>query len=129
MAPAASVDDDTFAVSETVLKYVRKPGWFVVTLVDGETIEELGRVINIDRTNLTITTENAATNALSTGSYVRVDYYIMSGYRLFTSTYGIRAGDAKIGGSLIPANTPVKVIYNNQTTVSKTFITELEYVW
>lgn len=121
--------DTEFYVSETVLKYIRKPGWFVVTLVNGGDTEEIGRVIAIDRVNGKITMENPTTINFPSGSLIKVDFYMMRQFEIFTNNSGIPIGQSKIGGTFIPKNVPILVKYYNNNNIPKKFMTKLEYTW
>lgn len=127
----SNIDSGTnvLPVSTTVLMYVRKPGWYVITITDGVNSEILGRVIGRDTSTNTLTTEYNITNSYSSGSYIKVDYYMMYNFELFTTTTGLQTGISKFGGTLIPKNVPVKIIYTNVTGIPKRFIAKLEYCW
>jgi len=126
---SVSAGATTLVVAETVLKYARKPGWYVVTITDGTNTESLGRIIAINRTTSTLTVETATVNAFASGSVIKVSYYIMKDFELFTTNVPIRAGASKLGGSYIPANVPVRVIYHNNNNVPKGLVVQLEYCW
>lgn len=125
----ANIGDTVFNISETVFKYATRPGWFIVTCNDGVNTENVGRVVGIDRTNNTITVENALTVAFNTGTLIQIDYYMMYKFEIFTTKNGIQSGASRIGGSLVYANTPIRLTYSNKTDVPKTFLTQLEYTW
>lgn len=79
---SSNIGDSTINVSDTVLKYITNPVWFVITLVDGEQSQELGRVTGIDRLNDTITMQNSCIYNFSIGTLIKVDIYLMRNFQL-----------------------------------------------
>lgn len=100
-------------------------------LFDGVQNNNLGRIIAIDTTNLTVSMEYANTDTFSALSptYVRMTLTMFQDFELGPpGNYPI--GDSAIGGSYIPANTIVRASYNNQSLIDdKVFIGIVEYLY
>lgn len=120
-------------VSDSVLMYVFKPGWFKVTITNDTTnISELmGRVINVDPENSTITMEFPCINTYPIGSSISVDYYCVNNFSLYVTNSPVIIGGSKNGSKLLPANTPVTIIFKNRdlSLKRKTLVFQVEYAW
>ena len=90
--------------------------------------EFLGRVINIDRTNLMVTFETACQNFYPLGT---VFYAQSHPIRNFDLGYpnGNELGVSNIGGKYIRAGLPTKIEYQNNSEVEKKFCFTVEYLF
>ncbi len=122
------VDDDEITVAQTVIDNTAI-GYYIL-LDDGTNTEDLGRVVAVDRVNLKITTENASTTAFvaSTPTYVKQTIKMLP-KSVLDCCGPMSAGESKIGGSYIPANTTLRAIYYNDVSTAKKFIFFLEYLY
>lgn len=115
-------------VTDSVLVYARVG--FEITLDDGVNNEALGAITAIDTATNEITVETATTNAFAaaTPTAVKMTVHMMQNY-----TFGhggpVNIGESKIGGSYIPANTPIRVVYQNKTAETKHFNPSIEYLY
>lgn len=117
-----SVSDTVINVSSTVLQNMSVG--FLFQLFDGVHTEDLGRVITIDKANGQITVENASTRAFSASSptYVRQSIQYVRDY-IIGPPGDYTVGQSKIGGTYIPANTVIRVTYENKSLlISKSFV-------
>lgn len=123
-----AMGDTIINVSQTVIDNIQIGFWIDIT--DGSNLNDLGRVIAIDKENLTITVENASSNIFQAISptYVRQTIKMCPEFRLVPSSRFV-IGESKIGASYLPANTIIKLKYYNSTTNSKTFSLMLEYLY
>lgn len=117
------------AVSQTVVDNV-KLGYYI-RLTDGVNVDEINRVVRVDTTNNKIYTEDAPSNTYSALSptYVQQTVYVMKDYE-FGHGWEHRIGESKIGGSYIPANTPITVTYYNKSaTETVEQVGRVEYLY
>jgi len=101
-----------------------------IKLDDGTNADDLGEVTAIDKVNNKITVATATANSFlsATPTYVKQTVYFAKDFRL-PSAYVTNLGEAVIGGSLLPANTTMKIRYKNVegTTTGKFFTFVMEY--
>lgn len=115
-------------VSETVIENC-KIG-FLVSITDGINIDNLGKIIEIDNFNSTITTTNSTSFNFSSSSptYVRITVKMVSDFLIgHPGDYTI--GSSKIGGSSVPSNTTVRVKYFNNSLSVKEFYINVEILY
>ena len=122
----SEVLDTTFYTSAETISYIFH-GYYI-KLDDGTNINDLGRVIHIDRILNTFTVETASTNAFpATITAIKISKRILD---TPVGPSGIHKwGGSKVGGSYIPANIPINIRYNNvhPTNVHKIYGT-IEYL-
>lgn len=125
VTPGATV----ITVSNTVLDNVAVG--FNVNITDGVQLNDLGRVIAINRTNSTITVETAATQTFSPASptYVRMNVKFIEGLHICTTGVRYVVAEKKVGGKGLPPNIPMTVMYKNNDGLAKTFSYNLEYIF
>lgn len=130
LTSSASTGATGLSVSSTVIANTKKG--FYVSLTDGVNSESTKRrVIDIDTNNDIIYLNSGIENAydFTTPTYVKQTVYYAKEFE-----FGVAGrrdiGSAKIGGTYLPANTPIRAEYtNNSTTMEKTFIVEIEYLY
>lgn len=120
---------NTITVDDPTLRYIKKQGWYVVTITDGTNTEVLGRVTSIDRTTGTLTLENSTVNSYAIGSTIIANKILVNNYSLHQTAGGIKLLNKKVGGFYLPANTPVFIQYFNNNGIPKNCIIKLEYSW
>lgn len=128
IAPVAATDT-VITVSSTVLQHV-KVG-FLVNITDGVNVDNLGRVLAVDKNLAQITVETAAVNAFSpaTPTYVRMTVQYVRDFEIGPPAHHV-IGDSKIGATYIPANTIVRVAYENKSpSVAKTIIGRVDITY
>lgn len=123
-----NINDNVINVSDTVIQYIQIG--YKINLFNGINTEELGYVIEIDKDNKTITTENNSMQLFShlTPTYVRMNVYVIEDYVIGKAGRWCVGGN-KIGGSFIPKNTIIKLIYYNNSNINKNFTAQLEYLY
>lgn len=129
IAVNVAVDDLIIEVSQTVMDNIALGYW--VKIDDGVNNQDLGRVTNVDTVNSRITIENKVTDAyvVATPTYIKMTVKIIWDFEIFCDGYH-KIGDSKIGGSYIPANTNISILYTNNDGVStKDFIAYVEYLY
>jgi len=101
-----------------------------VGLTDGPNSSYCGRVIGVDKANNKILFETASDKAYSplSPTYVTMTVHVVDNYYLGPSQRYV-IGEGKIGGSYVPANTIVRVIYRNRSAQSKCLSAQLEYLY
>jgi len=99
-------------------------------LDDSSNTDDCGRITNVDSVNNQITVETATTNSFlaATPTYVKMTSKLSPGFTLQAG--GIfNVGVSRIGTSYIPANTTIRLRYNNNDGLAKTFELHLEYLY
>lgn len=123
-----SVSDTVINVSQTVVDNIRLG--YLLNLFDGTNSDDLGRVIDIDKDALTVTVETASTIAFasSTPTYARMTIQFIP-HIMLKGLGRVELAKDVVGGSYIPANSPITVSYKNVegTTTGKCFSFILEY--
>lgn len=109
------IGDTVINVSSTVTTHAFA-GPCMVKLTDGTNTETLGRIKLVDKYAGTLTVENAATQAFAaaTPTYVQITAIVMRDYTL-GPVGAVHVGDSKIGGSFVPQNSVVRVLYQNRS--------------
>ena len=100
-------------------------------LYDGVNRDELGCCVDIDTINNKLYMEISSTNSFSAASptYVQQTVFFLKAFAL-GKAWEYDIGASKIGGSYIPADTLIKILYtNNSTLTDKTFIGRVEYLY
>jgi hypothetical protein len=116
-------------VSDTVITNIDVG--YKVEIFDGQKLADLGRCISIDSSLSQITTEftpDGQTFLASSPTYVMITVEMVRQFNIF-GTGRIEIGESKIGGSYIPANTPIRVCYINNDSLEKRFDAEVEYLY
>ena len=124
----ASIGATTLTVSQTVIDNTAVGFW--LKLNDGVNQDDLGRVLSVDVVAKTITVENALTHnfATATPSYLIQTVYMMKDYEI-GPPWEYVVGESKIGGSYVPANTNIRVVYTNNGLVSKKLVAKIEFLY
>lgn len=124
-----SIDDTIINVTSNVTDNIKEGFW--VNLFDGTNTEDLGRVLNINKTDGTITVEHASTQSFSaaTPTFVRMNIYFLKD-AVFGHPWISVYGQGKIKTSHVPANTIAQVEYtNNSPSTDKTITVYIEYMY
>jgi hypothetical protein len=123
-----NVGENTIVVNKESLEYIN-PGYYL-NLYDGVETIDMGMVISVDTLTNTITMENTSSSFLSasTPTYIRRNIYLMKDVEIghgWNNVYG----EAKILSSYVPANTIIKMIYENKTSQDKRIVMGLEILY
>ena len=125
----ANVGDTVIHVSPTVLQYINIG--YLMSLFNGVQVSNLGYVLGKDEVNGTITTESPNTIQFAAASPTYVTQVISNIHEFEIgdpNKYDI--GQSLLEGGLIPANTTVRLSYNNKSlTDVKSFIFYFEYFY
>lgn len=116
-----SAGESTIPVTSTVIENIEVG--YLVSLTDGVEVDDLGVVISKDEANSTITVSKPLVGSylVTTPTYVRMGVQIVESIRLNGTNASVAVGSAKIGGSYLPANTVIRILYENVTGTAKTF--------
>ncbi len=103
---------------------------FYCSITDGINTEDLGQIIDIDYQNNTITVENTPTYnySVETPTYIRKTIRYIGPYEL-SDPGTITLGGVKQGLSLIPRNKIVRITYTNNSSLTKDFYINFEYLY
>ncbi len=114
------------SVSPTVL--TNTSTGYSIKISGGGNTDDVGRVISIDKNNQKIYVETNITHSFSPMACVLQSIYLLKDFTIGNpSDYAI--GLSKIGGAYIPADTLVKISYQNLTGNNKYFNGRLEYLY
>lgn len=121
--------DTTFTVQSSVVQNIRIG--YLVTITDLTNTDECGVVTAIDLGAFTITVETAPTNAYlaATPTYIQMTVQMMVQHEMPGFDFVLILGESKIGASHIPANTTVRIKYENSTAAQKDLIACVEYLY
>lgn len=123
-----SAGDTVFTVNSTVIDNAKLG--FYITLNDGTNTDEVGQVVAIDEVNSTITVENPTTNSFLASTPTYVESTLVRVKDLEIGPPGeYKLGTGKIGGSYVPANTTIRVIYVNNGSNTKNTIFLIEHTF
>lgn len=94
----------------------------VIHIDDGTNKDLLGKVLSVDKAGGTITVESGATNAFlaATPTYVKQTVRLVENVWIH-GTVLTELGSTKIGGSYLPANTVIRIEYDNVTGTAKDY--------
>jgi hypothetical protein len=105
---------------------------FYLRLLDASngTTEQM-RVIGVDKTACTVTMESPLVNTYNPAgpTYCQLTVKRVNRVKLPGFSGDITLGVGKLGGSHLPANTPVRITYHNNGVVDKTFFGYVEYLY
>ena len=116
--------DNYIVVDNSVISNL-KYGYFV-KISDGANVEDLGVVKSISGSN--VFTENLVQGSFAAGSYVLMTIKFAHKLELFGDKR-LDLGTTKIGGSVIPAGTVLRLVYNNVSGTAKKAVALLEYTY
>ena len=118
----------TLAVSQTVIDNINIG--FFVNITDGINNNELGRCIEKDTNNNIIVTENNTITGFTaaTPTYVQLSAKVIHNFELGEAGH-YEIGISKIGGSYVPKDTVMKVIYTNNNGLAKRLPVHYEYLY
>lgn len=116
-------DDTIINVSQTVVDNL-KVGYYVAC--QGQ---DWGRVINVDADNNQITIENPANPITATGSEYVIMTIKMVNHIYLEGTDTMMTLEGGVQSNYIPANTVMKIVYNNDTGTAKKYSAIFEYFY
>lgn len=116
--------DTVLHVNDTVFTQAHMRIGYYIT-VNGQ---DLGRVISKNEMELTITVENPLPIDMAAGSYVFFTIKMVPFWR-FNAPGFCSVGESKIGSSLVPANTIMRMVYHNNSGKPKWFSFSIDYLY
>jgi hypothetical protein len=123
-----SVGDKTITVSDSVLENIYVG--YRVHLFDGKNSFDCGEVLIVNKEKKTLTFADEIEIAFDSSSptYVQQTVCIVQDYMIGpASNYSV--GKSKIGGSYIPANTDVRLTYENIAPETVKLVLAIEYLY
>ena len=121
-----SIGDTVLSCSSTAINAVLVGYELIIT--NNTNTNELNVVTNINKNTSTLTINQAATNAFTTGSLIKMRRRFMKNVVIGISQV-YKPGEDKIGSSYIPANTNLNLIYTNNNNTNNTVIFEMHYIF
>ena len=109
-----------FYVQDTVIGALNM-GYFV-SIGD----DDLGQVYSIDKNNFKINTELEINKSYNPGTLVKMHIPIVDNF-YFNGEGVIQIGNSKIGSSIIPPNTIMRIVYENNNGSAKKFSIFIDY--
>ena len=104
---------------------------YYIKLDDGTNINDVKRIISVDKTNNKIYVESNLTDSFlaSTPTYIKQTVYMINDYEI-GPTWEYTIGLSKIGGSYIPKDTIITIEYTNYSVdTDKVLIGYVEYLY
>lgn len=101
---------------------------YMCTITDGNTVDELGLITDIDHGLSQITVKTGAVNNYNAGVFVRITIKVLNPYKIGAPRQ-LNIGKSKIGASHVNKNTTVRITYINNSNVNKTFNLDMEYLY
>ena len=117
-----SPGDSNIFVSTTVLNYMH-PGYHCIMGT-----ENLGEVYSVNVNSNMITTQYAASNSYGYPNYIKINVPIVKNLK-FISPMTHNVGAGKVGASYVPAGTAMRALYTNNSSNSKEFGVNIEYLY
>jgi hypothetical protein len=117
--------DTTIHVSSNVFKYLQKG--YIVNLTNGTQSINLGQCISVDPSLNTIVCNIPANISMNAGSYLQMT--IQNVDWIFGPPDQIRLANKHLQTSHLPANTKVRIVYQNNSDVDKYFWNFIEYLY
>lgn len=124
-----STSDTIINISPTVAEFAFNGAR--CELDDGTNNDLVGRISNIDKTNLTANIQVSPSNAYlaATPTYIKVGAWVCKNIEIDRSDAPIQIGGSKIGGSFVSAGTPIMIHYQNNDGSAKKFRAVLEFLY
>lgn len=124
-----AVDDEWIFVQQSVIdnSYL---GLYIELYKDGTTNQKMGRIVEVDEDNLKIKIETIATQTFAAAdpTYVRMTRKIIDKTYLVGSA-NPTWGEEKLGGTYMPANITLRIVYNNISGTAKTLSVRVKYLY
>jgi len=123
-----SIGDTVLSVSPTVLDIIKLG--YSVTLNDGVQQQDMGDVININKTTSQLTINNASTKEFlaTSPTMILLNIYLIRNHRM-TVTHPLIIGIKKIGGSYIPEGIINQLQYTNLTSDAKKISVSIDILY
>lgn len=116
-----TIGDEILNVSSTVIDN-SKIG-FHIKVTDGVNVDDLGEIINMGDT--TVNVENPLSHVFAAGSYIQMSIVPLDRVEIGPPA-NIVIGESTIGGSDIPGNTIIRVVYEKTNDNNTALLTRLE---
>ena len=120
-----SISDTVITVSPSIINYLNV-GYFI-TLTENSTVNNVGRIININVETFEITVEIPLTNNFSTSSILKLS--VKFGNIIFDREDKYTCGANKYGSSFVSKNNPIILDYYNNSGGVKTLNFIVEYLY
>lgn len=124
-----SPSDTVIPVTQTVIDNTAIG--FHIDLTDGVNLSNMGRVLEIDAGNSTITLETGSTHTFNplSPTYVRQSVSIIEDMFITTGNVRYAFAEKKQGGKAVPPNIPIQICYHNRTGGTKKFAYNIEIMY
>ena len=113
-------------VQDSVIQHLFRGYYIVIT--DGQKMANLGRVLQIHTNSIVVENAPDVDFDMASPTYVMMSIKLFNDWE-FPGVGRIDIGDAKIGASLIPANTTIRLRYYNTTGEAKRFIAPMDILY
>ncbi len=121
-------NSNTFNVSPTVIRNCKIGYQCNLFLPYNSTIIDLGDIISIDYANNKVVSSIPVNNNILAGSHFQIS---INNVRNFVISYPgcYTIGQSKIGTSYLPAGRIIRLVYNNNSSIPKKFIWNMEFLY
>ena len=121
-----NIGDFKIHVSDSVLDYINKG--YLVNITDGVHVVNMEQCISIDKANNILLCEYPVNMSLNAESFVRITVHNMKNIHI-SEPESVRIANKHLGSSSIIAGTKVKMEYQNNGNVAKSFTFSFEYLY
>lgn len=119
--------DTEIFVQQSVLDHVYK-GYYIKLIDQNKGIADVGRVLQKKTNSIVVEIPSQMDFSMAAPTYVAMTIKLFNDWE-FPGAGRIDIGDAKIGASLIPANTIIRLCYWNRENVAKRFVAPLDILY
>jgi len=104
---------------------------YCVKLDDDTNTDDVGVITDINTSTNVVTFSTPTTNAFlaAAPTFLLMTIQVLKDFELYNTAVPINVGGAKIGGSYVPADTIVRVVYQSNSVGTKKLVTIVEYLY
>lgn len=118
--------DTVIHVSPTVVTNIKRG--YQVTITDGITILNMGECISINSNNNTIICDVQANGNINAGAHLQITVHNIKDFMVGPPASTV-FNNKTLQTTLVPANTVMRVVYQNNSNIDTTFFRCLEYLY
>lgn len=118
--------DKVIHVSPTVIKNIKRG--YMVNLTNGSNILNMGECISINPNNNTIKCDTEANSNINAGAYLQITIHNIKDF-IVGPPSAITFNNKTLQSTYIPANTILRLVYQNNSNIDTTFYRLLEYLY
>ena len=118
--------DSVIHVSPTVITNIKRG--YIVTITNGTIILNMGECISINTTTNTIKCNVQSNSNINTGALLQITVHTVKNF-IVGPPSSISFNSKTLESTLVPANTIMRVVYQNNSNIDTTFYRVLEFLY